>query len=332
MSALKAIIIAAGFAALLLGSIAAFNYSVDPMCTYRCQSIDANRKTDNNYYQQMQRVLGHPDTEQILLGSSRAVSTSPLELQKQSGLNTISLGAFGSDMMARVVMLNFAQKHLHLKRVIWYADYFELMPDRVESKLTDSPALVAELGEGANLLPKKKAIAGFSSLISQDTFNASMHTSSKVNPQKLAESLGGSEGEIRDCEKEDFKGSETPQSLSKKVSQYYENYTNKILTSPQSDEYFDFFVKKLEELNAQKIAVEIYILPYHPEFTRRLKAEFPEIYQKHLQWVQKLEQLQIENVKVKNFFDGLPGVDGSPMFWNDGVHFNCRTVRKMIAN
>lgn len=331
MSALKAIVIAAGFAALLLSSLAIFNYSVDPQCFYRCESIEANRPVTNNYYQVLQRVLAHPEAEQILLGSSRAVTTSPMELQRKFALKTISLGAFGADMFAKIAMLNFAEKNLELRRVIWYADYFEMIPERTEDKLLGSPALMTELGEGAKFLNSKRAFNSVASLIDQNTFNASIQALTKVDVRKIAASLGGSEGEIENCEKSDFRGSETEHSLGKKIDQYYENYTSQILGSPQDEVFWRFFTEKLLDLSRKNIEVIIYVLPYHPAFTNRLAIEYPEIYRHHQVWVERLQGLKIKGVTVRNFFDGLPGDDGSPMFWTDGVHFTCRGVKAMLS-
>ncbi|MNL01678.1 hypothetical protein D3C87_1221540 [compost metagenome] len=67
----------------------------------------------------------------------------------------------------------------------------------------------------------------------------------------------------------------------------------------------------------------IVIPPYNPEFQERLKKDRPAVFEKHLEWVAKLGALKINHVEVLNFFEGIPGDDGSPRFWSDGVHFSC---------
>jgi hypothetical protein len=62
-----------------------------------------------------------------------------------------------------------------------------------------------------------------------------------------------------------------------------------------------------------------------------LAGQFPDIYSKHQRWVSRLKEIRMPHVKVLDYFGGIPGDDGGPRFWNDGVHFTCRGVIEMLG-
>lgn len=329
MSPLKAILTAAGFAAFLLTGISLFNFIVDPMCYYHCDEIQLDRATSNSYYQAAQKILAHQDAEQILLGSSRAGTTSPKFLHQKTGLKTLNLEVPGADLMTKLALLNFALKNNNLKRVVWYADYFEIIPESIDEKLKSSRALRRLLGPELAASKSLKGKNPLITLVDHVTISASMHTL-KVNSLQLANELGGNQGEYSPCDDGPYEGKETENSLSKKVDLLYENYSQKIFKPLPSEEAFGFFVKAMRELESRSVEVLVVITPYHPRFITRLENEFPEIYERHTKWVADVKSIASQRLKVFDFSSGIPGGDASPKFWNDGVHFTCNGAIAML--
>ncbi|MGZ3786304.1 MAG: hypothetical protein ACXWR0_17690, partial [Bdellovibrio sp.] len=67
---LKFIFCFVGFIFLILGAVVSFNFYVDPMCYYRCESVNLTRHTQNVYYQAAQMVAANPDANILVMGSS----------------------------------------------------------------------------------------------------------------------------------------------------------------------------------------------------------------------------------------------------------------------
>lgn len=320
---------AAFFILTLLGLVAGFNYKVDPFCYY-CDEIPTHR-TLNRYYQAAQLVLQNPDTEQILLGSSRGETTSALWLQRITGLKTLNLSTAGAELLTKEALLKVALKNASIKRVIWYADYFELITSNTDTKIKNSKALMAYISEsGFTSRSWSEKLGNLQQLIDHNTIEASF-AALKLRPASGRDQGPGSDIDYSACESPTYKGKETPESLRHEVDLIYENYVNGSIKPPQNPKALEHFKQLIQELQTKSVKVVIVIPPYHPDFVERLKKEHPEIYQAHLQWVQNIETLQGPGVEVKNYFAGIPHDDQSPRYWNDGVHFTCKGVIKMMA-
>lgn len=329
MSSLKAIYIAAATALFLLISIASFNYAIDPMCYYRCDQVEAGRATSNSYYQAAQKILAHPEVEQILLGSSRAGTTSPIWLYNKTGIKTLNLEVPGAELMAKLALLNLAIENNKIKRVIWYADYFEIITENIDEKLKGSAALKNLLPAEAALMKSLEPASPLVTLIDQNTIAASVNTL-KVNASDLAKQLGGNSGEYSACDAENYLGKESAESLAKKVGLLFENYSQRILKPEPSKQAWDIFASSVKSLESRGIEMVVVIIPYHPDFIARLKKEFPSIYDRHQAWVTNVNAIATEKIKVLDYSAGIPSGDASPKYWNDGVHFTCNGVIKML--
>ncbi|QDK37830.1 hypothetical protein [Bdellovibrio sp. NC01] len=110
------ILLGAALAIVFLCGIAVFNYSVDPLCYY-CKEISTNRSTLNRYYQVAQMIEMNPDTEQVILGSSRGETTSPLWVQKQSNLKTLNLSAAGSEFITKKAFIDLALEKTKIREL-----------------------------------------------------------------------------------------------------------------------------------------------------------------------------------------------------------------------
>lgn len=326
-TSLRAIYTLAFSIMLFISGIAAFNYTIDPQCFFHCNDLDVSRKTVNLYYHVAQRVLAFPETQQVVIGSSRGEGVSGLELEKSTGLKTLNLSVGGSEMTSKLAFLKVAQENLNLKRVIWIADYFELLTDIADPKVLFSNALSSkapqslQVNSGWNLKILSK-------LLDRQTIEASIH---QLSHDRIKLDLGPSSTLSYDkCLLPEYKGSISPEILRKEVDLIYNGYLQQIFSSKEHPQAWVEFEKKLNQLSKDGIEVVIVIPPYNPEFQARLKKDRPAIFEKHLEWISKMTVLKINLVSVLNFFTGIPGDDGSPRYWNDGVHFSCLGNAKML--
>ena len=328
MSTQKALLSLALFATLFGGAVAGFNYVLDPFCYY-CQDFNLQKVTLNRYYLMAQTILAHPETEQIILGSSRGETTSPLWVQDLSKMKTLNLSVAGAEVITKKALTAIALEKTQLKRVIWLADYFELITADADIKIRNTRAFKKYASDFLAPEDLQARLHELQQLIDHTTLEASLaalHHKSAAKPGQGE----GSQIDYSACAQPGFPGKETPQSLVQKVDLFYQEYVEgpiKPAQDPQAWEHFAGLVKNLQKRN---VALLIVIPPYHPTFVKRLKEEYPRIYQAHLKWIDQLQSLQGPGVQVINDFAGIPDDDGSPTYWNDGVHFTCKGVIQIL--
>lgn len=329
MSARKSLLLTLLCAVVLAGIIIAFNYTVDPLCYY-CKTVDVDRSTLNRFYQVAQVIARNPDAEQVILGSSRGETTSPFWVQQMSGMKTLNLSSEGSEFIAKKAFLAMAQEKIHLKRVIWYADYFELVPGNADAKIRNTQVFFKYAG---NLLQAQGASARLrelQQLIDHNTIEASFAALKKSQAADLGQGRGG-QFDYTACARPDYAGTETTEHMLTKVDVFFESYVHGVIASPQDPAMWIAFRELLESLKQQHVSVDIIIPPYQPLFEERLQKEFPLIYEAHLSWIQKLQELAGSGVQIHNYFEGLPHGNSTTQFWNDGVHFTCKGVIEMLT-
>jgi hypothetical protein len=321
-ASLRAIYILGFFILIFLGGVATFNYIVDPQCFFHCKDLDVNRKTVNLYYHVAQRILAHPDAEQVLIGSSRGEGVSGFELEKSTGLKTLNLSIGGSEAKSKLAFIKIAQKNLKLKRVIWIADYFELLTDIADPKILFSPALSAYIPQELQITSADAKLKIVGRLFDRQTIEASIH---QISHREIAVLDQGpsSQSSYENCLKPEFQGRHSKEILAKEVDLIYNGYRQQIFTTKENPNAWNAFENEINQLSQAEIEVVIVVPPYNPKFIERLKKDRPAVFERHLAWVAQLEALKIGHVKVLNFFGGIPGDDGSPRFWDDGVHFSC---------
>jgi hypothetical protein len=329
MAPLKAFLLLCVVAATLLIGVSTFNYHVDPMCFYQCENIDLNKSTMNTYYHIGQKIMVHPDAELIMLGSSRGQTTPPMWVQKRTGLKTLNLSMGGAEISAKTAFLELALEKLKVKKVIWFADYFELTSEIEDSKIKNTPALRKYLSansQAENISTFKNKVL---SLIDHNTLEASFYALKNASKIQLDQG-SGSFLDIDKCESESFKGEKSRQDMEKEKGFTYDSYTHKVLKPGQSEKAWQQFFAEMQKLSQRNIDVLILITPYNPEFLSRMKSEYPEMNSRHLKWIQRLVTLNIPNIKVVNDFGGIPGGNDSEKYWNDGVHFTCKGSIEML--
>ncbi len=312
----------------LLTCVAAFNYTVDPMCYYHCETFDPTKPTMNTFYNVGQKVVSYPDTELILLGSSRGQMFSPLWVQKKTGLKTLNLSIGGGEAVAKIAFLNLALEKLNIKQVVWLADYFEIIPEVADVKIKSTPILRHYV---AGEITPPSPFTQLQTLIDHNTFEAAIF---KLQRKSRVEIDHGSGSFLDDdlCDSESFKGNHSFEEMKKEAGVTYDSFTKKVLKPPQSDTLFKALAKKLAELGARKIETSVVILPYNPMFHSRMIQEYPNSEKLHLQWITKMEGLRGPYIKVYNFYDGVPGDDGSEKYWDDGVHLTCKGSMAILKN
>ncbi|MFM6927934.1 MAG: hypothetical protein ACKOX6_05680 [Bdellovibrio sp.] len=331
MDSKKALISLASLLAVFLIGTMVFNYVVDPQCYYRCDSIDINKKTVNSYYKVAQSIVAQPDNQVVILGSSRGENTSPLWVQKHSGLKTINLSVSGAELTSKMAFLNIALESGKIKKVIWLADYFELITKNANAKIKNTPSLrkyLKDKGGGASLSSTLNDIQG---LLNHNTTEASFFFLSHEEQTAINQGAG-SDIDFESCDSEQFAGKESPESLRNEVDILYQNYSRSVLAPPQSEDEWIVFQEMFKMLESRGVELVVVIPPYHPDFIARLKKEHPDLYQKHLAWVKRIAQSAGGATKVLNYFEGIPGSLATPAYWNDGVHFTCKSSSLMLKS
>ncbi|MFM6929669.1 MAG: hypothetical protein ACKOX6_14470, partial [Bdellovibrio sp.] len=168
-------------------------------------------------------------------------------------------------------------------------------------------------------------------LINHNTLEASIYFLDHQQETKITQGAGV-DLDYHKCDSSDFKGKETEESLRNEIDIFYQNYTRSVLRPEQNENEWKAFEKELSDLEHKGIEVFVVIPPYHRVFSERVKKEYPELYNRHLQWVSRLKSLAAAHVKIINYFDGIPGTNDSPAYWNDGVHFTCKSSDIMLRN
>ena len=331
MNSLKALVVLFVSAVMLLLAIMIFNYTVDPQCYYRCDTVNLKNKTLNSYYKVAQTVVAQPDTEVVILGSSRGENTSPLFVQDLSGLKTINLSVSGAELTSKLAFLNLALEHTKLKKVIWLADYFEFITENRDIKISNTPALRKYVKSHFDSKGLGTYLSDLQGLINHNTLEASIYFLNHQSETVITQGAGV-EIDYKKCDADSFAGKETVESLRNQIDIFYQNYTGSVLRPKQNENEWQAFEQELSDLSKKGIEVAVVIPPYHAEFIKRLKIEYPDLYQRHLAWVTRLKSLAGEYVKVVNYFDGIPGGVESPAYWNDGVHFTCKGSNAMLQS
>lgn len=315
---------------ILVGGVMTLNYTADPQCFYRCPDLDVQKRTLNTYYQVAQRILAHPDAQVIILGSSRGETLPPLWLQEKSGLKTLNLSSAGAEATTKLAFLKIAEQNTQMKKVIWLADYFELVGATQDAKIKNTPALKKFLKHPQSWSWSELAQTA-EGLLSHNTFEASLNFMKNKEMTEITQGAG-SFIDYKACESPDFQGLETAEALEKEIGLLYQNYTRGIISPVQSKELEVEFLEEMRSLAEKGIGVEVIILPYHRLFLDRLKSERPEILDRHLAWIEKIKSLDsVPGIQVVDNFNGIAGADDSHVNWNDGVHFNCRAAMKMLT-
>ncbi len=326
MTETRSLAISASIIIFILVSIASFNFYVDPLCYFHCNEIKINRQTVNLYYEMGQRILAHSDAKIVVLGSSRGQSVPPKWIEKVSGLKTLNLSMGGVELWTKIAFLKLSQEKTKIKKVIWLADYFEIINEIADTKIKSTPALRAYLPSeyaATNLITK------LPELIDHNTLEASFYLLGHPQNDKFDEG-SGSQINYEKCQEATYQGEKTIKELRQDMGIIYESYTQKVLKPLQSEKEWNVFENQMKILSDQAVDVSIVITPYHPLFIQKLQAQFPEIYERHQKWINRITSLNLPHIKALNYFGGLQGDDGSPAYWNDGVHFTCKSAIQML--
>ena len=281
MSSKSALKLLAVLIVLLLGGVMAFNYYIDSQCYYRCSTISAENRTLNTYYRVAQTIVAQPDAQLVILGSSRGESTSPLWVQELTGLKSLNLSASGSELTSKLAFLNIALENTKVQKVIWLADYFELITKNRDIKIKNTPALRKYLPDAGDSKSWGVLMGDVQGLLNHNTTEASIHFLNHHADTVIT--LGaGAEIDFQQCVTPEFKGKRTPEELEKEIDMIYQNYSHEVLVPPQDERELETFKKMVANLETRGIDLVIVIPPYHPEFGARLKSEHPEIFERHL--------------------------------------------------
>jgi hypothetical protein len=327
---IKSLLLLFGVTFIILSAVSIFNFKVDPMCYYHCEEINLNKSTMNTYYHIGQKILAHKDAKIIMLGSSRGQTTPPLWIQERTRLKTVNLSMGGAEISAKHAFLNLALSQMKVKKIIWFADFFELTSGIRDPKIKNTKALRKYLDDDESENRVKNLINELTSLIDHNTFEASIYALKNASKIQLDQG-SGSFLDYKLCDSSEYKGERPKAEVEKEIGFIYDSYTKKVLKNAQSERDWNEFESILKKLSLKGIDVLVLITPYHPEFIMRLKKEFPEIYERHQKWVSRLKSIKLEHIKIADYFtQGLPGDDGSEKYWNDGVHFTCKGSVEML--
>ncbi len=328
---LKNIYYFAGLVVSLLVGVAAFNIYLDPMCYYRCETIDTHRATQNVYYQSAQIVAANPDAEVLIVGSSRGQTIPPQWVEDASGLKTVNISVGGADVLLKTALIRIAlEQKLPLKKVIWVTDYFEVAGEITDTKVRQTPVLSrhirTELGDSIALHDR---LEGLQRLIDHNTFEASLRHMKPAAGDAYLFKGSGSEFDYKICQKPDFKGYTSPEMMAKEVEISYSSFgpTLRVDLNPK---FMKIFTDQVQFLSQKGIDVVVLIPPFHPDLIGRFNKSFPGAAKIHSQWIQRVQEFESDNVHVLSFWEGIPGDDSGPSFWNDGAHPTCRSMIMML--
>lgn len=324
----KALFLLALFTLLILGANASFNYWLDAKCYYHCTVIDKERPANNSYYQVAQRILTYPETEVILLASSRGETTLPVWIEQMLHQKTLNLAVAGAEINTKKAFLKMAIENTAVTKVIWFADYFEWIDESRDEKLHSTIALRKYIDN----FPNEKStnwISTLPSLIDYKTTSASIDFF-KHRPLTQQTQGGREDVTLQQCLDENYPGKESAEGLKTKINILYQNYMDKVLKPPQNQMHFAEFKELVASLKQKNIQLLVVIIPYHPLFLKRLKSEHPELHESHKKWASQMQSLSGHGIKVIDNYEGFPGDDGSPKYWNDGVHFTCQSTIIML--
>ena len=265
------------------------------------------------------------------MGSSRGESTSPLWIQEVTGLKTLNLSASGSELTSKLAFVNIAIENTQVKKVIWLADYFELITQNRDIKIKSTPALRKYLKDGDSAKSWDVFANDIQGLLNHNTTEASFHFLNNHSETTITQGMG-SDIDYKNCMSPEFKGKESEESLKKEIDMIYQSYSHDILVPQQDDREWATFKKMVANLESRGIDLMIVVPPYHPDFVGRLKSEHPDIYERHLKWIAQLKTLKSAKTNVVDFFSGIPGTDSSPSYWDDGIHFTCKSSGLMLKD
>lgn len=329
---LKMILFLAAFILGLMGLVAGFNFAVDPMCYYHCDGIDTNRQTQNVYYQASQIVGANPDAQVVILGSSRGETTSALWVEEVTGLKTINLSKGGAGLLLKVALLRSAlDQKLPLKKVIWIADYFELAGEVTDVKVRQTPVLREKLlPDVEGLDGMKYYLEHLQSLISHNTLEAGLHQLGQKKPDGMFAPKGsGSDVDYKKCAAPDYAGKATIDILAKEIEISYSTFGG-LMKASLNPKFVELFKKQIQATAEQGIEVLILVPPFHPEFVRRHAKDHPEAAKSHQEWLSIIQSLASDKIHVQSYWDGVPGDDAGPSFWDDGSHATCKSMMLML--
>jgi len=328
MDSKRAILIFLLTGAALIVAMAALNYRTDPLCFFRCEKTEVDRKNLNSYYQNLQRVLKFPESELVVLGSSRGESLPLGELERSHRMKALNLSVGGADIHAKLAFLAFARQNLKLRRVIWLADYFELIDASMGDKMKFTPPLRALADLPFSWRTETEKV---SALLDHTTLEATFALLRGKKTMLPTERGPNESMRQSDCTGQIEKSPLTEARLLKEVGMIYDGYANRILVPKQNPDSLKRLREALSDLVNNKIEVIVVVPPYHPEFTRRLGAEHPEIMARHRAWVLDLKNLANVRIEVRDFFSSDAYSARPASHWTDGVHFNCSAAAEMLA-
>lgn len=327
----KYLLAIAAFSISLLSLVMGFNYVVDPMSYYHCPEVDLAQRTQNVYYQTAQTAVANSDAEVLILGSSRGETTPPQWIEEVTGKKTVNLSQSGADLLLKMAVLNSVlEKGSQVKKVIWLADYFDLVRSWTDVKVRTTPVLRRHLGDEGKISAFTFYTESLSRLINHNSTEAALEHL-KNNPDSMFSKKGrGSQIDFKACMQPDFQGEVDEGTLLKKIESSYSGFS-KYFAEPQDPIYWDLMEKQIKDLENRGIEVLILIAPMHNKFISRLYKDHPMAKVQIKTWLDRLQALSSEKVRVVSYYDeGVPGDDEGPSFWNDGAHTTCKSMTLML--
>ncbi|MCB9072188.1 MAG: hypothetical protein H6623_01105 [Bdellovibrionaceae bacterium] len=289
--------------------------------------------TSNTYYQIAQRALAYPNSQVLIVGSSRGEMIPVSFVEKLSHKPTLNMSVAGADLSTKIAFINFAKTHAPINTIIWQADFFELINKIQDIKIRNTPSLRHLIQGNNHSFDLDQWSLYLQSLIDSNTINASLYNLKKRKILSQPSSKTSLDAQYEaSCQDSNFVGKETVEGLKNKLNIDYYNYTTQVINTRQDQKTIQRFYAFIHELLKENLHIVLLIPPYHPEFLARLQREFPEIYKQHQDWIRTILQWKNPHLEVLNFFPGLNNNESLTKSWNDGVHFSCFSAVDMLKN
>lgn len=314
-----------GFSFLFLIIVAGITFAQDPYCD-NCEEIDLNRYSVNSYYQTAQILKANPDAEIIIVGTSRGQGFSPKWMSQFLGKKVLNIAVAGSGAEAKIAFIELAKKLTAVKFVIWQADYFEILGDNQDANLHAMKLYNLESKKDLSYYKGKIALA-----IDHSHFEAAVASLTRSASEKLSLDLGAGSDLPESCFDDTYVGPHSVVSLKKEVDLLYYNYTTRVFRPSESQWKKDRMLSYFK--NDIGLDFLIVFMPYHPDFTKLLGQQHPQVARGHANWI---SELQLATGRVQDFSMGIKEDDGSPKYWTDGTHLTCygshQILKKILLN
>ena len=281
--------------------------------------------------------LQHQHYDCVIIGSSRAATFSPYQLEELSGAGRcMNASVGGAPNSLRRWYLDIAGTK-KLKQLVYVSDFFEFFTGFQVDEIRFQSDLVKALRTYDDQLVSPGITERFLFLMDHKRWERDWSALFFLQTHTVADlidsRLSGSGLNLADLsEPSEAPDTAKRQKVARKVHSTFEDYKRKIWTGNFSSQRLEATAQHLQKLAAEGTKITLLLSPFHPEFAQRFAQEMPELKAFYQEWQEGLQKLEhVKNIKicpaeVANFL-----LQGDARYWDDGVHFNKYGAARLLA-